>query len=77
MFNGLVPRDKTLDSIIDELIDNPDVRDTILSFAPRVLKKKRIVELLKGNTDKKATTAGFLRTVQKIESYFCGNQPTT
>ena len=76
MFNGLVPRDKTLDSIIDELIENPDVRDTILSFAPKVLKKKRIVELLKGNTDKKATTAGLLRTVQKIESYFCGNQST-
>jgi len=37
-------------------------------------KKKRIVELLKGNADKKATTAGLLRTVQKIESYFCGNQ---
>lgn len=76
MFSGLVPRDKTLDSIIDELIENPDVRDTILSFAPKVLKKKRIVELLKGNTDKKATTAGLLRTVQKIESYFCGSQST-
>lgn len=59
-----------------ELIENPDVRDTILSFAPKVLKKKRIVELLKGNTDKKATTAGLLRTVQKIESYFCGSQST-
>ena len=44
-FESSVPRNKTLDSIIDELIDNPDVRDTILSFAPRVLKKKRIVEL--------------------------------
>ncbi len=77
MFGGLVPRDKTLDSVIDELVDNTDVRDTILSFAPKALKKKRIVELLKGDANKKETTAGLLRTVQKIESYFCGNQPAT
>lgn len=76
MFNGLVPRDKTLDSVIDELVENTDVRDTILSFNPKVLKKKRIVDLLKCNADKKATTAGLLRTVQKIELYFCGNQST-
>lgn len=53
MFNGLVPRDKTLDSIIDELVENADVRDTILSFGPKSLKKKRILELLKSVTDKK------------------------
>lgn len=76
MFNGLVPRDKTLDSIIDELVENADVRDTILTFGPKSLKKKRILELLKGITDKQAATVGFLRTVQKIESYFCGNQLT-
>ena len=74
MFNGLVPRDKTLDSIIDELVENTDVRDTILSFEPKALKKKRILELLKGATDKKTATVGLLRTVQKIESYFSVNQ---
>lgn len=76
MFNGLVPRDKTLDSIIDELVESTDVRDTILSFEPKSLKKKRILELLKGTDDKKSATVGLLRTVQKIESYFCGNQLT-
>lgn len=74
MFNGLVPRDKTLDSIIDELVENTDARDTILTFGPKALKKKRIIELLKDATDKKAATFGLLRTVQKIESYFGGNQ---
>lgn len=76
MFNGLVPRDKTLDSIIDKLVESTDVRDTILSFEPKSLKKKRILELLKGTDDKKSATVGLLRTVQKIESYFCGNQLT-
>lgn len=75
MFHGLVPRDKTLDSMIDELVELPAVRDTILSFAPKTLKKKGIVELLKAHENKKAATAGFLRTVQKIEAFFCGNPP--
>ena len=66
MFHGLVPRDKTLDSMIDELVELPAVRDTLLSFAPKTLKKKGIVELLKAHENKKAATAGFLRTVQKI-----------
>ena len=65
MFNGLVPRDKTLDSIIDELVENTDVRDTILYFEPKSLKKKRILELLKGTDDKKSATVGLLKTVQK------------
>ena len=50
--NGAAPRDKTLDSIIDELVESTDVRDTILSFEPKSLKKKRILELLKGTDDK-------------------------
>ena len=33
MFQGLIPRDKSLDSVIDELIVEPSIRDTILSFA--------------------------------------------
>lgn len=73
MFNGLVSRDKPLDSTIDDLVDNIDIRDTILSFAPKKLKKKKIVELLNSNADKKKATNGMKRTIQKIEEYFCHN----
>ena len=60
----------------ESIVESTDVRDTILSFEPKSLKKKRILELLKGTDDKKSATVGLLRTVQKIESYFCGNQLT-
>ncbi len=73
MFNGLTPRDKTLDSTIDELVDHTDIRDTILSFSPKKLKKKKIVELLNSSADKKSATEGMKRTVQKIQEYFCAN----
>lgn len=70
MFNGLVPRDKTLDNTIDELIENVDIRDTILTFEPRMLKKKKIVELLASWPNSKDATVGLLRTIKKIEDYF-------
>lgn len=71
MFLGLVPRDKALDFVIDDLVDNIRIRDTILTFSPKELKKKRIVELLKNYVDKYSATLGFKRTIQKIENYFC------
>lgn len=71
MFSGLVPRDKTLDSVIDELVEDTEVRDTILTFSPKTLRKKKIANLLEACKDKKAVTMGLKRTIQKIEDYFC------
>lgn len=70
MFIGLVPRDKTLDSVIDDLVENTKIRDTILTFSPRELKNGKIVEFLKNHEDKYSATMGFKRTIQKIEAHF-------
>lgn len=44
MFSGLVPRDKTLDTVIDDIVDNIDVRDTILTLLPKDDKKDNYFE---------------------------------
>lgn len=41
IFEGLIPRNKSLDVVIDELIDDAVVRDTILSFEPKNSKRSR------------------------------------
>jgi len=71
MFDGLVPRDKSLDNIIDDLFTDIDIRDTILMFEPTKLKKKKMVELLQaGFGDNADAFYGFKRTVADIEKYF-------
>lgn len=74
MFDKLVPRNKTLDNVIDELVTNIKVRDTVLSFKPKDLKKKQIVELLKTENDIKGITVGFIKTIQRLEDFFVENR---
>lgn len=71
MFDGLVPRNKTLDNIIDDLFTDLPVKNTILTFEPAKLKKKKMVSILQEHFDDKAQAfAGFSRTIQDIEKYF-------
>lgn len=71
MFARLLSRDKALDNVIDETVEDISVRDTILTLAPKELKKKRIVTLLKEYDDIKSATTGMIRTITSIENYFC------
>ena len=70
MFTGLVPRDKTLDNVIEELVEDTNIRDTILTFNPKKLKKKKIVDLLKTDENKFEATIGMKRTIKKLEDFF-------
>lgn len=69
-FDGLIPRNKTLDNVIDELVDDLSIRDTILAFEPKELKKNKILEFLKSSNNIYDITKGLERTIQKMESYF-------
>ena len=72
MFDGLIPRDKSLDNVIDELVDDIGVRDTILTFEPKKLKKKQMVACLKSHFYEDANMfSGFERTIKDIEAFFC------
>ncbi len=70
MFAGLLPRSKTLDNVIDELVDDVQVRDTILTLSPKDEKKTAIAALLQNEPNLSDTVKGFEKTIQKIESYF-------
>lgn len=73
MFGTLLPRDKTIDSIINELIDNIDIRDTIVSLNVNAKKKVKVSELVNNIIENKegiVLLAGFKRTVEKIEKAF-------
>ena len=71
MFISLIPSDRTLQAVMEELIPDSAIRDTILCYEPMKTNKKKILSLLQQETDKKAATEGFVRTIQKIEEYFC------
>lgn len=70
MFQGLIPRDKSLDSVIDELIVEPSIRDTILSFEPKKLKKRMVSCLRENHENDTEAFIGFKRTIETIEKYF-------
>lgn len=70
MFTGLVPRSKTLDTVIDNLVDDVDVRDTILTFVPKDEKKTAITRLLQSDPCVADAVKGFEKTIQRIEAYF-------
>lgn len=71
MFETLIPRDKSLDNIIDELVEDTEIRDTIVSFEPKKLKKNKMVDYLKNNFgEDKSAFVGFEKTIKDIENYF-------
>ena len=71
MFDGLIPRDKSLDNVIDDLVEDTSIRDTILSYEPKKLKKKSMVSVLRDNFSTDASVfSGFERTIQEIETWF-------
>jgi len=70
---GLVPRDTTFDNVVDELVTDISIRDTVLSFEPRKLKKNNMVRLVRDKfSDKTETFEGLRRTISDIELYFSG-----
>ncbi len=72
MFSGLVPRNKTLDSVIEDLVQDSAIRETVLMFEPGDLKTKRMILCLKENfKDKAVAFSGFARTITDIEAFFC------
>ena len=71
MFEGLIPRVKSLDTVIDELVDDASLRDTILTFEPKKLKKKQMVKYLREQFETKAEDfAGFEKTIRALEDFF-------
>lgn len=68
-----LPRDKTIDSILDEKISNIEIRETIANYNPHDDKKIDLCELVEQMYNKNELTnifAGFKKTVDMLEEYF-------
>lgn len=73
MFQARLCREKTLDNIIDDTVDDVDLRDTIVTFNPLDEKKEQIKNLvekeIEANPDSSAVN-GFKKTIEKIARFF-------
>ena len=70
-FLGLVDRNKSLNEVIHNTVNNESLVETIVLYEPKALKKKQIVSLLLKEEDTRKVTFGLKRTIEKMEQYFC------
>lgn len=73
MFKSHMSREKTLDNIIDEHIDDYDIINTIVTFNPKDEKKNQIKNLVANELQTSSNSdilIGLERTIKKIEKKF-------
>lgn len=73
MFTEEIRRSETVDTYIDRVFDNTDVRDTIITYNPHDKKKVEIFEIAKIEYEVNNETDifnGFQPTLDEIEKYF-------
>ncbi len=72
-YKGQLPRDKSIDSILEEKIDDFEIRETIANYNPNENKKMdfcKMVERMYQEQNKKDIFMGFDKTILKIEQFF-------
>ena len=68
-----LPRNKTMDSILDESIANKEIRETIANFNPHKYHKMDICNMVSDIYDRGQAEnifKGFGNTIEKIEKFF-------
>lgn len=72
IYNNLLTIEKSPGELIDEIVDNKEMRDTIIFYNPMEAKKKQIVEYARqyGAQVNKNVYAGFYNTIKKLEAEF-------
>lgn len=73
VYNKLLTRDKSIDTIIDDVVDNAAMKETIVYYNVRDEKKNNILEYVKGLYTNGKTTVfdGFANTIKFLEKEFC------
>ena len=57
--------------VIDKYVNNPELKDTVISYIPKDEKKKEIFELVKENVhNNRLIMDGFKNTIIKLETEF-------
>lgn len=69
MFGNVLDIKKSLDSVIDELIDNKEMKETVIYLMPKDAKKDKILKLVQSKVDSGNTSVieGFRNTVLELE----------
>ncbi len=72
MFSNVVNMSKSLNCVIDEVVDNKDLKETIVRYVPKDGKKNQILNYIKhevkaGNT---SVLDGFRNTITVLEKEF-------
>lgn len=72
VFSGVMDMNKALSGIIDELIDNKDLRETIICYAPKDEKKNQILNFVKQQVEigNISVLEGFRNTINMLEKEF-------
>lgn len=72
MFEKVVDIKKPLDSVIDEMVDNVDMRETIIYLMPKDDKKENILKLVQKEVENGNTSIieGFKNTILELEKEF-------
>lgn len=72
MFGNVVDIKKSIDSIIDELVDNEDMKDTVIYLMPKDDKKDKILKLVQKEVENGNISVldGFQNTISELEKEF-------
>lgn len=72
MFENVMDIRKFLDSVIDELIDNKDMKETIIYLMPKDDKKDKILKLVQSEVENGNVSVieGFSNTILELEKQF-------
>lgn len=72
MFGNVLDIKKSLDSVIDEIIDNKEMKETVIYLMPKDTKKDKILKLAQSEVESGNTSVieGFKNTVLELEKEF-------
>ena len=72
IFNNVMDMTKALSRIIDEVVDNKDLKETIISYIPKDEKKSQILNFVRREveTGNISVLEGFKNTIDILEKEF-------
>lgn len=71
IFINVINENESLNMVIDKYVNNPELKDTVISYIPKDEKKKEIFELVKENVhNNRLIMDGFKNTIIKLETEF-------
>ena len=72
LLKRFLDRKRTIDNLIDDFVENVDVRDTIVTMSPIDKKKEQIASWVaqSSEAEQKEYLKGLERTIRKLEEVF-------